>query len=144
MSQCHETLTVFAVAIFHDLFLSFGGSLHAQYRQPCAFVVLDVGADLAGHLWITETIQKVVLHLEKVSHFQKNGFGLTEYLGVIISAKWKCTAKVNKSHWEIVEELQLIDVSQILHVLQINVPSQMHCQRNGQIECVICRFVIDN
>lgn len=82
-------LTVLAVALFHDLFLGIGGALHAQHGQPCALVVLDVGADFARHLRIAEAIQKVVLHLEEMAHFQENGLSLAEYLGIIVSVKMR-------------------------------------------------------
>lgn len=56
-------LTIGTVAFFHNFLLFRSSSLHAQHGQPGAFIVLDVSADLAGYLWITETIQEIVLNL---------------------------------------------------------------------------------
>mmetsp|Transcript_11238 Transcript_11238/g.24187 ORF Transcript_11238/g.24187 Transcript_11238/m.24187 type:complete len:229 (+) Transcript_11238:3167-3853(+) len=40
------------------------GTLKSLDHQPRAFVLLNVGSDLTNHLWISETVKKVILCLE--------------------------------------------------------------------------------
>lgn len=74
-----------SVALFHDDLLLVGRSLHGHDRQPSALVVLNVGADLAGHLSVAKAIQEIVLHLEEVAHLEQNCLGLSIRLGVGVS-----------------------------------------------------------
>ena len=44
-----------------NVFLILCRSLHSHNYKPRALAVLDVSPDLASHLWITETIQEIIL-----------------------------------------------------------------------------------
>lgn len=53
-----------SAAHLDDLLLLGCSSLKRLHHQPGAFVVLDVGANLADHLRITIAVQVVVLYLQ--------------------------------------------------------------------------------
>ena len=52
--------------------------LHGHDDQPGTLAVLDIGAMFASDLGIAKAIQIVILNLEKATHFQHDGLGLTE------------------------------------------------------------------
>lgn len=78
-------LTFLAIAVYHDLLLFCVGPLHGHHCQPRALVVLNICADLSGDFWISKAVKEIVLNLEEVTHFQKNGLRLSKGLGVFVS-----------------------------------------------------------
>jgi len=75
-----------SIAVYHNLLLLSICTLHGYNSEPGALVVLYIGAYFSGYLWIAKTIKKVVLHLEKVTHFEQYCLGLSKCLGIFVAA----------------------------------------------------------
>lgn len=70
-----------AVVFLKHLALGGGADSQGLVNEPGAFVVLDVGTDLANVLGLAEVVEVVILRLEVLTEGNEDRFGLLEVLG---------------------------------------------------------------
>mmetsp|Transcript_1759 Transcript_1759/g.5097 ORF Transcript_1759/g.5097 Transcript_1759/m.5097 type:complete len:245 (+) Transcript_1759:393-1127(+) len=118
---CHARFIGLPVVFLDDRPLLGRRVIQGLDHQPAALVVFDVGARLANHHWVPETIQVVVLNLKVLAHAHADVFGQRQRLVVPHPAHQQAACDGQ------VEGVEGRFVRHDAHVRVYCVPLQVHC-----------------